>query len=118
MVVDLAESRAKIDVIDREIVRLFQERMGVATDVAAYKRSTGKKVFDPKREEEKLEALRAMAEGEFNKISVEDLFRQIMSISRKLEWETEILCLLSPMTVQDIKAGRDRKILRKRFRGS
>ena len=87
MVVDLAESRAKIDVIDREIVRLFQERMGVATDVAAYKRSTGKKVFDPKREEEKLEALRAMAEGEFNKISVEDLFRQIMSISRKYQYQ-------------------------------
>lgn len=87
MVVDLAESRAKIDAIDREIVRLFQERMGVATDVAAYKRSTGKKVFDPKREEEKLEALRAIAEGEFNKISVEDLFRQIMSISRKYQYQ-------------------------------
>ncbi len=49
MVVDLAESRAKIDEIDKEIVRLFQERMGIATDVAAFKRSTGKKVFDPKR---------------------------------------------------------------------
>ena len=87
MVVDLTESRAKIDEIDREIVRLFQERMGVATDVAAYKRSTGKKVFDPKREEEKIETLRTLAEGEFNKTGVEDLFRQIMSISRKYQYQ-------------------------------
>ncbi len=87
MVVDLAESRAKIDEIDREIVRLFQERMNVATDVAAYKRSTGKKVFDPKREAEKIETLRSMVEGEFNKTGVEDLFHQIMSISRKYQYQ-------------------------------
>lgn len=87
MVVDLAESRAKIDEIDKEIVRLFQKRIEVATDVAAYKRSTGKKVFDPKREEEKIETLRALAEGEFNKSGVEDLFRQIMSISRKYQYQ-------------------------------
>ena len=47
MVVDLKESREKIDKIDKEIAKLFEERMKVATDVAAYKRSTGKKVFDP-----------------------------------------------------------------------
>ena len=66
MVIDLAESRKKIDEIDKEIVRLFQKRMGVATDVAAYKRSTGKKVLDPKREEEKIESLRALGKDEFN----------------------------------------------------
>ena len=46
MVVDLKESRKKIDNIDKEIAKLFEERMKVATDVAAYKRSTGKKVLD------------------------------------------------------------------------
>ena len=87
MVIDLAESRKKIDEIDKEIVRLFQERMGVATDVAAYKRSTGKKVLDPKREEEKIESLRALGKDEFNKMGIEDLFRQIMSISRKYQYQ-------------------------------
>ena len=64
MVVDLQESRKKIDDIDREIVSLFQKRMDVAADVAAYKKSTGKKVFDAKREEEKITCLREMAEDE------------------------------------------------------
>ena len=86
-VVDLAESRRKIDEIDAQIVKLFRERMDVATDVAAYKRSTGKKVFDPEREEQKLKALRDMVDGEFNKTSIEDLFRQIMSISRKHQYQ-------------------------------
>ena len=87
MVVDLAESRAKIDVIDREIARLFEERMEIAGDVAAYKQSTGKKVFDPEREEKKIEVLRDMFESEFNKTGIEDLFRQIMSISRKYQYQ-------------------------------
>ena len=87
MVVDLKESREKIDKIDKEIARLFEERMEVATDVAAYKRSTGKKVLDPVREEEKIQALRALTDNEFNKTGIEDLFRQIMSISRKYQYQ-------------------------------
>ncbi len=87
MVVDLAESRKKIDAIDKEITRLFEERMEVANDVAAYKRSTGKKVFDPERENQKLETLRGLASNEFNEVAVEDLFRQIMSISRKYQYQ-------------------------------
>ena len=61
--------------------------MKVATDVAAYKRSTGKKVFDPAREEEKIHALRELTQDEFNKTGIEDLFRQIMSISRKYQYK-------------------------------
>ena len=87
MVIDLAESRRKIDEIDKEIIRLFQERMNVANDVAAYKRSTGKKVYDPQRENEKIAAMRKMANNEFNETAVEDLFRQIMSISRKYQYQ-------------------------------
>lgn len=87
MVVDLNESREKIDKIDKEIARLFEERMEVATDVAAYKRSTGKKVLDPAREEEKIKTLRALTDNEFNKTGIEDLFRQIMSISRKYQYQ-------------------------------
>lgn len=61
--------------------------MDVANDVAAYKRSTGKKVYDPQRENEKIAAMRKMANNEFNETAVEDLFRQIMSISRKYQYQ-------------------------------
>ena len=45
---DLLECRKEIDVIDKEILRLFEKRMKVCEDVAEYKIHTGKKVLDPK----------------------------------------------------------------------
>ena len=38
---DLTKLRDEIDIIDDQIVRLFERRMGVAENVAAYKRSVG-----------------------------------------------------------------------------
>lgn len=86
MVVDLAESREKIDEIDQQIVRLFEERMKVVEDVAAYKKSTGKKILDPAREKEKIEKLKKLAQDEYNQTGIEDLFRQIMSTGRKYQY--------------------------------
>ena len=63
---DLLECRKEIDVIDKEILRLFEKRMKVCEDVAEYKIHTGKKVLDPKREQDKIEVLKESAHGEFN----------------------------------------------------
>lgn len=49
---DLSESRAQIDVIDKEITRLFQKRIDVCRDVAAYKIQNNKKVLDKTRKPE------------------------------------------------------------------
>ena len=84
--IDLAKSRESIDRIDKQIVNLFEERMKVAGDVAEYKKNTGKKVFDPEREAQKLETLGAMASTKFNERAVQELFSQIMSISRKYQY--------------------------------
>lgn len=84
--IDLVQSRESIDRIDKQIVALFEERMKVAGDVAEYKRNTGKKVLDPQREQEKLETLSNLASSDFNKRAVEELFSQIMSISRKYQY--------------------------------
>ena len=47
---DLLEIREKLDVVDREIVRLFEERMRLCGQVAEFKIETGKPVFDAERE--------------------------------------------------------------------
>ena len=60
---DLLECRKEIDVIDKEILRLFEKRMKVCEDVAEYKIHTGKKVLDPKREQDKIEVLKESAHG-------------------------------------------------------
>lgn len=83
---DLKECREKLDGIDREIVRLFEERMAVCGQVAEYKIETGKAVYDGEREKQKLAAVREMAEGDQNKEAVEELFTQLMTMSRRYQY--------------------------------
>lgn len=84
---DLLELRDEIDRIDRQIVALFEERMQVSGDVAEYKIENGKKVFDKEREQSKLETLTALAGNDFNRHGIAELFQQIMSMSRKLQYQ-------------------------------
>ena len=84
--VDLMECRNKLDVIDREIVRLFEERMSICGDVAEYKIETGKAVYDGEREKQKIAAVQELAHSEFNKESVKEIFSQLMAISRKFQY--------------------------------
>ena len=83
---DLLELRGQIDEIDRQLVELYEKRMDISRQVAEYKIETGKKVFDKEREEQKIAAVKALAHNEFNRHGVEELFEQIMSISRKLQY--------------------------------
>lgn len=84
---DLAKLREQIDIIDKQIVELYEQRMDVSKQVAQYKIETGKKVFDKEREEEKLRKVKSMTHNEFNSLGVEELFEQIMSMSRKLQYK-------------------------------
>ena len=84
---DLLELREKIDKVDKQIVALFEERMQISEDVAKYKIANGKKVFDKDRERSKLETLKGLAENDFNRHGIEELFQQIMSMSRKLQYQ-------------------------------
>lgn len=83
---DLLELRRKLDQIDEKIVALYEERMEISSQVADYKIETGKKVFDKTREEEKLAKVRALTHNAFNAHGVQELFEQIMSMSRKLQY--------------------------------
>ena len=84
---DLQECRRQIDEIDSEILRLFEKRMKVSEDVANYKIRTGKPVFDAVREREKLKSLGEQAHGEFNALGIQEVFQQIMAISRKRQYQ-------------------------------
>ena len=84
---DLKELRVEIDRIDREMVALFEERMSISKEVAEYKIATGKKILDKERENQKLEAVKALTHDDFNSHGVEELYKQIMGISRKLQYQ-------------------------------
>lgn len=84
---DLSELRQQIDEIDNQIVVLYEKRMDVCSQVADYKIATGKKVFDKTREVQKIQNVKSKVKNEFNKTGVEELFEQLMSMSRKLQYQ-------------------------------
>ena len=83
---DLQEIRRKLDEIDGELVRLFEERMELCGNVAEFKIRTGKPVYDGEREKQKLETVQNLAHGEFNRKAAAELFSQIMTISRRYQY--------------------------------
>lgn len=84
---DLSEIRAELDHIDRQIVGLYERRMDMCRQVAAYKIDTGKRVFDKDREQQKLEAVSALIQDDFYARGAKELFEHIMAISRKLQYQ-------------------------------
>ena len=83
---DLQKIRDQLDVIDRDIVRLFEERMKLVGEVAEFKIETGKPVFDKAREQAKIAAVRGLAHGDFNEQAAQELFTQLMTISRRYQY--------------------------------
>jgi len=84
---DLSELRATLDDIDQQIVALYEKRMDVCGQVAAYKIETGKRVFDKEREQQKLNTVSGLTHNEFNARGIRELFEQIMAISRKYQYQ-------------------------------
>ena len=84
---DLGKIRDDIDIIDREIIELFEKRMKLCSDVAEFKIENGREVLDTTREKQKIEKVISLAGNDFNKKGVEELFKQIMAMSRKLQYQ-------------------------------
>lgn len=84
---DLLELRNELDGIDKELIRLLEERLKVCQKVAAYKIETGKPVFDRERERQKIASVKELAHGAFNEQAAEEMFSQLMTISRRLQYQ-------------------------------
>ena len=78
---NLDELRIEIDDIDRQMVELFARRMEVCRNVAEYKRSVGKNVFDPERERKKLVSVAELA-GENMRSYAVPLYSLMMDLSK------------------------------------
>ena len=61
---ELSQIRQKIDALNADLLRLFEERMRLCAQVASYKQENGMEVFVPSREVEILNRVRADASEE------------------------------------------------------
>ena len=82
----LQEVRVKLDEVDRQIVDLYKQRMALSVQVAESKMRSNRPIRDAQREKQKLESVKSMVEKGYDKKNVEELFRMLMSASRKYQY--------------------------------
>ena len=79
----LAELRAAIDALDRNMLQLMARRMALVADVAEYKREHGLRIRDPERERDVLDDRRDRATALGLPVSeIESIFRILLRSSR------------------------------------
>jgi len=83
---DLLEIRDRIDVVDKQIADLYEQRMKLTEEVADFKIKNNMPVLDRTREKEKIERLQELATDDYNRRNIAELFEQIMSMSRKRQY--------------------------------
>jgi len=82
--IKLNELREKIDCVDEKLLRAFEERMDVVSEIAALKKSGGIPIMDHKREVEKLKAISEKANPK-TEYHARILFNTLMDLSRSYQ---------------------------------
>ena len=81
---ELNNYREHLDTIDKELLRLFTERMAIAGEIAQWKQQNSMPVLDLRREKEKLRAMEEMSPEDLKEYSV-SLFSLMMELSRSYQ---------------------------------
>lgn len=90
---ELSELRKQIDRIDREVLRLLNDRAKLAVQIGRIKRKNKVGAYSPGREIEVVEGIARLNEGPFPADALKSIYREIISASRSLEEPLRIACL-------------------------
>ncbi len=77
--------RSEIDRLDRELLRIFNERADLALKIGEIKKERGLAVYDPDRERRIFEAMTAANPGPLENDAIVRLFERVIDESRRLE---------------------------------
>ena len=81
----LLQLRRQIDRVDRQLLRLLNERARLGLAVGRLKKRNGLKLFDPVRERDILARLAAVNAGPLSSVAVSAIYRQILQQTRRTE---------------------------------
>jgi chorismate mutase len=80
----LAAWREEIDALDAELLRLLNQRAGIACEIAVIKVASGIAAYDPGREAQVLARIAAQNSGPLDEQSVVAIFSSIIHETRRL----------------------------------
>lgn len=81
----LKSFREEIDNVDKEIVRLFEKRMKLVSEVAKYKKENNIEVYSKNRESEVIEKVLSYLDDREFDIYLIELYLDIMNISKNYQ---------------------------------
>lgn len=82
---DLSDWRDKIDVVDRKLIELLNERARYVLAMIPLKRSFGIPIYEPKREEKVFENIAAHNGGPLSPEAVRRIFERIIDEMRSIQ---------------------------------
>lgn len=83
----LEKQRSKIDKIDKELVKLFEERMNTVVEVAQIKKQNNIEIFDSSRENLVIDKVKSYLENEKLGKYLEEFYKDLMNVSKKYQKE-------------------------------
>ena len=81
--------RSRVDEVDRELIRILNERARIVQEIVSIKAEAGKPLFDPRREEEILQKVAEQNQGPIYDTSMREIFELILHRIRDLEVQRE-----------------------------
>jgi chorismate mutase-like protein len=82
---DIAEWRRKIDDLDRELVRLLNDRARCVAEIGKIKRQNGLPIQEPNREQEVLQHALEANQGPLDNDALRRLFERIVEEGKSLQ---------------------------------
>jgi len=83
--VSIEKHRRRLDAIDREVVKLLNERAKHVIEIAHIKTAQNSQFYVPGREKKILDEIRAKNDGPLPAAAVESIYREVLSAMRALE---------------------------------
>lgn len=81
---EIEKHREQIDAIDKQLVRLLNERAGHSLDIRALKPDAHMGLYDPKREEEIFAKLFSYNEGPLYNENLVEIYRGILKVMKEV----------------------------------
>ena len=82
---DIDSIRSKINQLDDELLRIFNERAALALEIGMIKKQLGLAIYDPKREKLIFQRMQKKNNGPLDNSAIIRLFERVIDESRSLE---------------------------------
>ena len=82
---DIAEWRLKIDELDRQLVRLINERARCADEIGKLKRNSSLPIYEPDRERVIFDNIQRENHGPLTEVQLRQIYERLVDVMRQVQ---------------------------------